>query len=94
MVALGGGGQDLQGGHRGAWVEVALTEASHDGVGGELAKGAVKIQGAETLDAIVGASILADNWEGARWGRGGGVSRAPWGPPGPGGPTQSQVEWR
>lgn len=71
MVALGGGGQDLQGGHGGAWVEVALTEASHDGVGGELAKGAVKIQGAETLDAIVGASILADNWEGARWGQGG-----------------------
>lgn len=93
MVARGGGGQDLQGGHGGAGVEVALTEASLDGVGGELAKGAVIIQGAETLDAIVGASILAVNWEGARRGCGG-VSRAPWGPPGPGGPTRSQVGWR
>lgn len=42
--------------------EVALTEVGVDGVGGELAQGAVERQGAETLDPVVGASVLAEDW--------------------------------
>lgn len=51
--------------------EVALTEVGVDGVGGELAQGAVERQGAETLDPVVGASVLAEDWREKGGGSGG-----------------------
>lgn len=43
---------------------MALTEVGHDRVGGELAVGAVEGHGAETFDAVIGAPVLAGDWEG------------------------------
>lgn len=41
--------------------EAALTDVGADGFAGVLAHGAVEVKEAEALDAIIGASVLADH---------------------------------